>query len=186
MCSGNFGGDGSFGIKRQGFNNVDSVLSLPNNSTNSFDEYLRFDLDNPGIANEAFPGPGDSGGPLLITGLIAGVMSTMTQPSVFNGVANYTRVSSFAGWIDSVVAGRYDLVIDMSNQLQGNNGADDTISIVSGNFPIFGERLYVSVNGVAVFDDFLGAIKSITIKGSGDVETFKIDPNNTPIRVPVT
>ncbi len=196
ICSGNFGSTtdpapyvqppGAFGTKRQGFNDVDSVLTQPANSTNPFDDYLRFDLDNPGIAAEALSAPGDSGGPLLISGLIAGVSSSATQPSVFGGIANYTRVSSFAGWVDDTVAGTYHLVVDMQNQLVGGDGNADTITVVTGNIPIFGERLFISVNGVAVFDDFLGAIRSIKILGSGDVETIKIDPNGVPIRVPVT
>ncbi len=179
-------------IKRQGFNKVDSVLTQPANSDNPFDDYLRFDLDNPsgpndfGIAGEAISAPGDSGGPLLISGLIAGVSSTGNQPTCYSCTASYTRVSSFAGWIDDTVKKSYNLVLDMRNQMVGDDGTADTIRFVTGNIPILGERLYISVNGVAVFDDFLGAIRSIRILGSHDVETIQLDPNNTPIRVPVT
>ena len=73
-------------------------------------------------ANEAVPGHGDSGGPWLLdinpnvpgSGLIAGVVSfgygvpgvmlgNNPYASTFGSFAVSTRVSSFAGWIDSVV-----------------------------------------------------------------------------------
>ncbi len=202
VCSGNFGstGDpppyvlppGSFGTKRQGFNHIDAIVEVPMNSNNPLNEYLRFDLDNPanpadpGITGEALSAPGDSGRPLLISGFIAGVSSTSNQPCSYGSNAWYTRVSSFADWIDDTVGGTYNLVVDMANQLQGNNDIADGISIVTGNIPIIGERLFISVNGVAVYDDFLGAIRSITIKGSGDNETFKIEPNKVAIKVSIT
>ncbi len=198
ICSGNFGSTtdpapyvpppGAAGIKRQGFNVVEDTPTQPANSTNPFDQYLRFDLDSPsnGVTGEAMSAPGDSGGPLLINGFIAGVSSSSNQPCFYGSSSWYTRVSPYAGWIDNLLAKKYNLVIDMQNQLPGNDGTADTITVVTGNIPIFGERLYVSVNGVAVFNDFLGAVNRITIRGSHDVETIKLDPNNVPIRVPVT
>lgn len=176
------------GPKLQGFNRIDQIST----GKDSSDDYLVFDLDNPasktdpGVAGEALSAQGDSGGPLLITNLIAGVSSGSTDKITnFGDNSLYTRVSSFADWIDDELDRRYHLVLDLNNQLEGNNGIADTLTVVTGNIPIVGERLFLSVNGKAVFADFLSAVRSITIRGSNDVETINLEPSNTPIRVPI-
>lgn len=189
VLSGNFdhtgampaqGGVGAFGIKRIGFNRVDQVLNLVPGSKNAFDEYLTFDLDSPtsptdmGVAGEALSAPGDSGGPLLINGLIAGVSSGGSRVISFGARAIYTRVSAYRDWIDQTVDGAYDLVLDMKNQLPGDNKSQDRITFITGTIPLFGERLFINVNGRNGFDDALNNVKSVTIRGSGDDDVITI------------
>jgi secreted trypsin-like serine protease len=88
-------------------------------------EYLRFTFDKPGSKNstkyEGVSGPGDSGGPAFIdTGgkrFIIGVSShqfAMIEvddngkeqggPGYYGAIENYTRVSDYKDWINSVIA----------------------------------------------------------------------------------
>jgi uncharacterized repeat protein (TIGR01451 family) len=64
------------------------------NAVDNADSYLYFDVD-PG---EFSAGPGDSGGPALINGQVAGVASFTFADEFF-----YTRVSRYLSFIDSVV-----------------------------------------------------------------------------------
>jgi len=183
ICSGNFGHSGSdpaglpTGTKRMGFNRLDGVTTFPAGSGSAFDQYLSFDMDDPnsttdsGTFGEALSAPGDSGGPLLISSLIAGVASTgrYLTPPAYGGTANYTRVSSFAGWIDQITAARYSLVLDMNNQLAGNDGSADRIELRTQN-----QFVQILVNEQLYHSDLATKIQGITIRGSNDSETITI------------
>ena len=73
--------------------------------------YLSFDAPPAGTDLEGAPGPGDSGGPALITvggrQLVAGVSSAgfdgRDGPGSYGAVDVFTRVSTHASWIDSVM-----------------------------------------------------------------------------------
>jgi hypothetical protein len=198
ICSGNFGQSNNppvqaataFGIKRLGANVIDAVQTL--GGTGQTDEYLRFDLDDPnstmdsGTFGEAMSAQGDSGGPLFIAGLVAGVSSGTTDTvTSYGDNAWYTRVSSFADWIDQTLAEPYDLVIDMQNQVAGNDGNADIVSLTRGVIPFkSGERILIGVNGVGVYDDLVSSIRRITIRGSGDDDTMSV-PGDLGIRLSV-
>jgi hypothetical protein len=69
--------------------------------------FFRFDAPPEGVELEAVSGPGDSGGPALIqsesAASVAGVSSGSAegQPGRYGVVEVYTRVSSYADWIDA-------------------------------------------------------------------------------------
>ena len=73
--------------------------------------YFSFDAPPKGTDLEGAPGPGDSGGPaFLMTGstpAIAGISSAgfdgESGPGSYGAVDVFTRVSSHAAWIDSIV-----------------------------------------------------------------------------------
>ncbi len=177
---------GAFGTKRRGWNRIDSVVGLP--FFNPQDQYLRFDLDDPSliqppffgaVPGEAICAPGDSGGPLFISGQIAGVCSGGSNPIRFGATADYTRVSVFADWIDATVAGTYQLVLDMNNQLGGNSNDGSIDSIGLSTFGAAGDRkMELLVNGQiynALVPFSLNDISSIVIRGSNDGETITLD-----------
>jgi hypothetical protein len=150
------------GSKRDGENRIDAFGQALNGSvylpgTVTPDRHLVFDFDSGNSANDAsgfFLGipnlglgslevstaPGDSGGPALIDGRIAGVTSfgqgfngftdvlSGTNAS-FGEFAVDTRVSAFASWIDSVV----DIIAPTTPTTPDLLQADDTGPINSDN-----------------------------------------------------
>jgi hypothetical protein len=80
-------------------------------STSSAWLYFSFDRPPGGTELEGAPGPGDSGGPAILTETgrrtIAGISSAgfdgKTGPGSYGAVDVFTRVSSYARWIDSVM-----------------------------------------------------------------------------------
>src|SRR5207248_2800676 len=126
--------------KRQGLNVFDTAA----------DNKLEFVFGR--FANEAFPAHGDSGGPDLLCGKIAGVNSALRETfgdidSRFGERAFSTRVSAYAGWIDGFTTGSHPLVLDMNKQPDGNDGTRDTIDVrvTNGNLEIrVNGRLYHS------------------------------------------
>lgn len=155
--------------RRSGSNTFDSVR----------DNTLRLDLDNrPG---EVISDNGDSGGPALLNGRIAGVSSrgNMKNRGVYgspgqrqNAIganASYTRVSDYAGWIDGIVDGPYDLVLDMRNQVPGDDGEHDMI-VTRRN----GDNLQVLINDEVYHSDRAANIRSVTIRGSDDDDTISV------------
>jgi hypothetical protein len=91
------------GKRRAATSRVDSVSSAW--------IYLSFDAPPAGTELEGAPGPGDSGGPAIITvggrRLVAGVSSAGFDghdgPGSYGAVDAFTRVSTHAAWIDSVM-----------------------------------------------------------------------------------
>jgi Ca2+-binding RTX toxin-like protein len=162
---------GTGGTRRSGTNRFDSVAT---------NRVLRLDLDN--AANEVITAPGDSGGPSFLSGNIAGVTSYGNlqvqgnyggpgQPATaINATAGYTRVSQYTAWIDGVLDDAYDLVIDMANQIPGNDGINDTITSRRN-----GDNLEILVNGEVFHSGAAASILSVTIRGSNDNETILLE-----------
>ncbi len=171
---------GASGTKRIGYNRVDSIVTLP--FTINREDYLRFDLDpsvnlgplfgSPAVGGEAISAPGDSGGPLLLGNRIAGVCSGGSRQIQFFAIADYTRVTTLARWIDDSIAGPYQLVLDMNNQLVGNNNGTDTLELRR-----VGSGLEVIVNGVTYHRDSLNNISSIVVRGSDDADNLTVSPD---------
>ncbi len=152
--------------------------------------------------DEAAIGLGDSGGPAFLlrddgyavagiatffmSGQAADVDPTFGRPTLdnqsFGDVFGYTRVAAFADSIDAVLAEPHDLVIDMFGQMPGNDGQDDGIDVY-----LDGQQLAIAVNGELLHADDLGLIRSLTIRGSDDVDDVLIDASvPTSLSVEVT
>jgi len=128
------------GLKRIGANRFED--------TNAFHTVLGADFDDGTAANNRFgdrgvsaliaparPGEsmadfGDSGGPAFLGGRIAGVTHWLSGFSTdaagatsvnFGATGAWARVSTAAEWIDRTVAGRYELVVDMTHQPSGDS-----------------------------------------------------------------
>jgi V8-like Glu-specific endopeptidase len=153
---------GTTGTRRAGTNRFDSASGTT----------LQYDLDN--AAGEVTTAPGDSGGPAFRGNRIAGVTSygnlqvqgSYGFGSAIGATGNTTRVSQFTAFIDGVVGNSYDLVIDMSNQVPGNDATADTISTRMN-----GGNLEILVNGEVFHSDAAGNVQSVTIRGSNDNDT---------------
>lgn len=184
-------GDSEFGgVKRLGFNVYDEIGRFRRDTAlvYDFDSGSRRDdrMGDRGLgALEAFSGRGDSGGPSFIDGRIAAVTSFVrdrrplrTPVSGFGDVGFNTRVSRYADWIDGLVAGPYHLVVDMENQPGGNDGRFDRIAVdnVAGTLSLF-------INGSLVHRDAMSNILRITLRGSGDNETFALGHYGVPVAV---
>lgn len=134
---------------------------------------MQYDLDN--AAGEVTTAPGDSGGPSFRGNRIAGVTSYGNLQAqgwygagnAIGATGNATRVSQFAAFIDGVVGNTYDLVIDMSNQVPGNDATSDTITT-----RMTGANLEILVNGEVFHSDTAGNVQSVIIRGSNDNETI--------------
>ncbi len=172
------------GTKRKGVNDFDSVKILAFVwSGNSFvfdptaGALLKFEFDS--VQHEDFVAHGDSGGPNLLGGRIAGVNSGVQETTVasillsgdfesqFGESAYSTRVSSFAGWIDGFTTGNHALVIDMNKQPDGNDGGRDQIDVRTT-----GGNLEIRVNGRLYLSESAASISSLEIEGSSDDEDF--------------
>ncbi len=69
--------------------------------------------DPDALPDEATTAAGDSGGPLLLGDAVAGITSWGSSDfSEYGDVARYTRVSSFAKWIDRIMGGKGTLAIE--------------------------------------------------------------------------
>jgi hypothetical protein len=134
------------GTKRDGENRYEFFADATTVPTS----VLLYDFDNGTTANDAFGfrsrpnlgegadevmgAPGDSGGPSLVNGLIAGIVSYRTRlaggqadinavrDSSFGEIGADTRVSTFAGWIDQMV----DIIAPNAPSTPNLLDADDT------------------------------------------------------------
>lgn len=131
--SGAAGSGGGFsGTKRQGLNDYDAAYSNGNFLLYDFDNGLAANNAIPGSnlgqgVNEVMNAPGDSGGPTFIGNQVAGIHSFVACPatltidfdgsctqaipgpnSSFGEIGGDARVSLYATWINSVLAGTAD------------------------------------------------------------------------------
>lgn len=115
-----FLGSGDFGNGIIGPDCVDTRLRKATNCVEAIDpEWLVFKFDAPpnGTALEGISGPGDSGGPALISvkggWAVAGISSGQDSGTLGEGrygvLEYYTRVSHYVDWIESVVEQRLAL-----------------------------------------------------------------------------
>lgn len=168
---------------------ADVLLYDFDNGTSANDSLGRmFGITNTGLgaATEAIQAAGDSGGPFFLGNLVAGLVSTRltdlgddtaapldvsVNDSTFGEIGIVTRISTFASWIDAQLAdSNIDLVLDMQNQNEGDDGTADEIEIkvVAGQFEL-------RVNGTLFYQDALSDLDSVTIRGSGDDDTLIVD-----------
>ena len=107
-------GDGRGGVER---GSAGPWRAARNRVSDVSPRVIRFVFDAPPAAEsmEGISGPGDSGGPALITrdgiAWIAGVSSTNDQPGgqpicTYGTIETYARVSTQRAWIDSVTSGQ--------------------------------------------------------------------------------
>ena len=172
----------TYGTKRVAQNMVDQ---------NDDEWFLVMDSDNPNtdwslpenavematIGNtEGLISRGDSGGPAFLDGEVAGVASYVSGNSSFGDNSWHTRVSCYAEWIHDQIDGIYDLTFDMTAQVAGDNGIDDTIVLTEEN-----GLTVIEVNGLPYFSDQSANIQSVTIVGSGDRDDI-----SAPIDMEVT
>jgi hypothetical protein len=138
--------------------------------------------------------PGDSGGPFFINGLIAAVVSrgdtAIQADTKWGDVTVGTRVAAYRSWIDSVATqgpggtSAYDVVLDMQYQVYGQAGTPgENLTITAKNEGGYLE-LFVTgpdakwdtdsrYNGL-YYKAPANNIKSLTLRGTDDNETFQI------------
>jgi hypothetical protein len=161
---------GTTGTRRYTHNRFDDV-----NGTR-----LRYDFDNPEFDatavgyHEGNGAPGDSGGPLFLGNRIAGVSSSGNagENNFRFGTASLpTRVSLYVHWIDRITGNHNpDVVLNMNQTFAGNNGSPDTIEA-----RVNGERTELVVNGAIVLGVETCRMETLTIIGSNDDDTIKVD-----------
>jgi hypothetical protein len=204
------GGTGSGGTKRRGDNTYDAFRagSAVANSILRFDFDNGLAAQNPlgglGLgANEGLSARGDSGGPGFIFNnnewQITTVVSFTEGPpaqdinTYVDNAGNERRDNSFgeinaetfanahaAGFINPTLAGNFDLVLDMNQQVLGNDGLTENLTIIVRRN---GANLEIEVVNNSTPGAFAGiyysaplaTIQSLTLRGSGDNETFRIE-----------
>ena len=130
---------------------------------------------------ESMQAPGDSGGPAFIDGKISGVVSGSrmgwsvtdidgTFNNSFGEFALMTRAGHFDNWIAQQMSGDYELVLDMSKQLEGNDGDLDQI-VAKRN----GANLEVWVDGERYHSEAVANLTGVTIIGSSDTDWLTIE-----------
>ncbi len=134
-----------------------------------------YDVCDAGLGNaEANTAPGDSGGPSFVNGRIAGVTSYgLFGNAAFGDISQHTRVSAFAGWIDSYLRAGHYLVVDMNNQYHGNDGLADTVELRRVGF----ETIELWINGQFAHSGSSWRMNGITIRGSADPDVIRVPAN---------
>src|SRR5262249_18553302 len=95
----------------------------------------------------------------------------------FGSTSDATRVSAFASWIDQTVAGPFlphDLVLDLDDQPVGNDNVPDTIVMFVGGWGSAHPSVRLEVNGQVVHEGPAAALRSFTLRGSGDQDTIEV------------
>ena len=130
---------------------------------------------------EAMQSQGDSGGPAFIDGKISGVVSgsrmgwsvtdiDSTFNNSFGEFAVMTRAGHFNSWINQQMAGDYEFVLDMTKQMDGDDGSLDQL-VAKRN----GNNLEVWVNGTLIHSEAVGNLTGVTIIGSSDGDRLTIE-----------
>ncbi len=130
--------DGSSGVKRWGNNEADSTADVPGQATGTTDSNIISDFDGDGT--DVGVGQGDSGGPMLKNGQIAGVLSASTSnvADAHGDTIFHTRVSAYKPWIEMMTSvpmiGNFDgdWSIDRETFIPGTSGGHfgfDTIDL---------------------------------------------------------
>jgi hypothetical protein len=194
--TGNTGDSQASGTKRSGQNrfelradqlipsqrsNTGLAYDFDNGNSNNDLFGRRHGVSNTGLgANEAIQARGDSGGPAFLGTLIAGVSSyggtyggsedvLAGLNRSFGELAVNTRVSTFASWIDSVIGGRHDLILDMTQQLVGQDANPDTIDVRRN-----GTFLDIIVNGQLYHRDVWRDVGRFIFRGSAASDTLTL------------
>jgi Ca2+-binding RTX toxin-like protein len=178
--------ENTLGIKLQGENLVEFDDYNPGflvaGSPGPAGTTLAVDLtDDPTKKLEAIGAHGDSGGPLLLGGRVAGVYSTLwgedealfdfdyTSNADLDDVGVYMRVSHFAPWIDGVLQEPHPLGINLRYFPFANDGVADNVSVFRN-----ASGFAFLIGGTTFFTQPAGPVTSLTILGSDDSETFNL------------
>lgn len=189
-------------LKRVGQNRYDSLSDIfRTNSTSQVRQgfQLASDFDSGDPSNDALgadygindvgvgilevgPSRGSSGGPGLINGQIAGVVSYGITPvtagvdvspgsdTSFGEIFSDTRVSAYAPWIDSTIAlsnSGNDFIPGTSrNDTLNGNAGDDTIAGGAGDDSLFGGRDRDAISGEDGNDAIYGNLGRDAIAGN--------------------
>src|SRR5262245_10174955 len=155
---------------------------------------VRFDFDNGTVAANAYGdgtgfgakegmgAPSDSGSPVFIGGKIAGAhkgpagngLDGVPDTRDFGEISSSIRVSSYKDFVQDSLVGQYDLVLNMNNQIWGDDTFADNITART-----VGDQFQIYINGTLRYQDNVAWIKSVKIIGSDDSETItdgKIKP----------
>ncbi len=189
--NGNTGDTVAFdGRKRLGYNRFERVegtrlqFDFDNGTTTNDLFRARYNIPNLGIGlSEAMNAPFDSGGPSFISGRIAAVTSTRWNcgcpqdilpggNSSFGDWGEYTRVSSYATWIDGIVNAPHSVVLDMNTQLVGLDATPDTIELRR-----IGSLFGVYVNNLLYHTVAQSGVNSFFLRGSGVRDVFLVTDN---------
>jgi hypothetical protein len=174
---------GSARLKRK----VSNIVSFAGNIDGV--QRLRYDFDNGTNAanyyddgfglgsSEGMGAPSDSGSPVLIGTKIASLHKGPTGTGLdgiadtrdFGEVSSSVRVSTHLPFIQPLLGGSYDLVLNMNNQIWGDNGVPDSIEVNRS-----GNQVRLFINGVLRYQDNVANIDSIEIIGSDDNETITV------------
>jgi hypothetical protein len=123
-------------------------------------------------------GNGDSGGPLFVGGMLAGVTAFGFGRAAFGDETGYTRISSGLDFIQQLVARPRELRVNLTDNFdRANDGTPDSVVVRYVNATDDVEILIGDVGAEALY--FRGARSSLTglfLVGSRDSETFQIDP----------
>jgi hypothetical protein len=185
---------GSPRLKRK----IQNVISFAGNVDGV--QRLRFDFDNGtsaanyyddgfGLgASEGMGAPSDSGSPVLIGGKIASLhkgpvgngLDNIADTRDFGEASSSVRVSTHLDFIEPLLTGTYDLVLNMNNQIWGNTGNPDTIHVKRS-----GANIQIWIAGVLRYQDAAANIESVKIIGSGDNDTITVEKLGAGIPVEV-
>ncbi len=176
---------------------------------NAANDALGGDTGVPG-GDSGFDSRGDSGGPGFVSQAgewrIATVVSFTNGPgnadindyrdsannrrrdNSFGEVNTNTYAPSFAaGFINPTIGGNFDVVIDMNFQVLGNDGLTEDLTLFArlegGDIVVDLINTSTGVLSGEYFRAPAANVLSLTLRGSGDNETFRID---TGLGVPVT
>ena len=139
--------------------------------------------------DEAATGGGDSGAGLLLVENRIAALNSFTpddsdgQQNNFGDVDVFTRVSApfIASFILDELARPYELVLDMSVQPQGNDGAADAIEL-----GVRDDSLVIEINGEVAFEEFNPSLLlSIVVNGSEDEETITVNDLGNAVGPPI-
>ncbi|MEQ1826376.1 MAG: calcium-binding protein [Pirellula sp.] len=179
----NIGPPDTAGVRRAGLNEIDAVHNVTG--------YLQTDFDDGTVGNSSMGGlglgnletsvvRGDSGGPGIVDGRIAGIHASVIGGGwgTFGNVLYMTRVSDFVQNRDplfdvhDLIETPDDIVLDMNLQDAGNDGDDDLVEVQLVG--INDNRVRITINGELVWSDLRSRMLSLTILGSGDDERIVI------------
>lgn len=138
--------------------------------------------DSLGLGNSETTGAqGDSGSPSFLgNSLIAGVNSITRSGFGNAGVRDdfgdqngWTRVSTFAAFIDGILQAPAAITLDMNFQPMGNDGVADQINLRVD--PNNATRVQILIGEQEIWSSPLSQVTSLSVLGSGDDDLLNVD-----------
>lgn len=144
---------------------------------------LWYDFDSTLGSWEGMAAPGDSGGPVLLNGQIAGINSAGWETAWFGGRPDFefgedataTRVQFYADWIEQQMARDQVVTLNMSRQLTANDGTADQIEMRTN-----AGRVEILVNGRLASSTPQESVILLFINGTNDAEQLRL---TSPVNV---